>query len=754
MPNVSNFDELFKRALSSLQLNQFEHAIEIFNETLKLQPKHFDSLQLIASCYANLRDYELSIQYFNEAIAISKKNPKVFNNYGFVLAQTGETSLALKMYERALKLDSTYLDALNNTANLYQQIGEFKKSIDIYTRINKIDSSYLQAFFNKGVALQNLQQFELAIKSYNEALRIKSDYFDASFNKASCLKELRLFDESLAIYKELLLRPGFESSVDLLNNCGNLLQAMQIFEDALQLFDRAVMADPYKSITYLNRGNALQRMNRYEEGLKSYDFAIGLDRTNPDFYNNRGNLYQKMGIKDSAMSDYNHALCIAPNHVQTYYNKANLYKESGSILLAHKTYEQCLKIEPNYADAHNNLGNLFKVSGQFSLALNSYNNALKANPTHTEAMVNKGVALQHNLDLEGALDCFNKAINLESDNLKALINKAIILLLKGDFITAWPLYEKRLLDSEFVPKPLLTHKPNLIETDIRTRINLSALLWSEQGVGDEVMFASTFRALQSSVKKLSVKVDPRLIGLFKRSFLNIDFYSKEEEINEDLYDAHLPMGSLGYLFNLNSTNTIAVDSNYLIADTQKSATLFESIIQAFIKSEKGGIISSGKPLICGLSWNSTNPKNGTSRSIRLEDLIDTLNLPGVVLVNLQYPTDDFDSPKKQSLNESGSLITTEVDVFSDLDGFASLINACDLVISIDNSTSHFSAALGKPTWIMLPYSPDWRWMLESNKSYWYSSASLFRQLSPGEWSTTLKTLQSALKELINLRTKG
>ncbi len=754
MPIVSNFDELFKRALSSLQSNQFERAIEIFNETLKLQPKHFDSLQLIASCYANLKDYELSIRYFNEAIAISKKNPKVFNNYGFVLAQTGDTSLAFKMYERALKLDSTYLDALNNTANLYQHIGEFKKAIDIYTRINKIDPSYLQAFFNKGVALQNIQQYELAIKSYNDALRIKVDYFDASFNKASCLKELRLFDESLAIYKDLLLRPGFETSVDLLNNCGNLLQEMQVFEGALELFDRAVLADPYKSITYLNRGNALQRMNRYEECLKSYEFAIGLERTNPSFYNNRGNLYQKMGIKDNAMFDYNLALCLAPNHVQTYYNKANLYKESGSIQLAHKTYEQCLKIDPNFADAHNNLGNLFKDSSQVSLALNSYNNALKANPTHTDAMVNKGVALQHNLDLEGALDCFNNAIDLDNKSLKALINKAIILLLKGEFSAAWPLYEKRLLDSEFVPKPLATHKPNLIKPDTTPPITKTALLWSEQGVGDEVMFASMFRTLQSAVKKLCVTVDPRLIVLFQRSFPNIDFYSKEGEINEDLYDAHLPMGSLGYLFNLNSTNTNAIDSDYLIADTQRSASLFELINETYIKSNKGAIRSLGKPLICGISWKSTNPKNGMARSVGLDDLIDALNFPGVVLVNLQYPIDDFDSFKKQSLNESGSLITTDVDVFNDLDGFASLINACDLVISIDNSTAHFSAALGKPTWILLPYSPDWRWMLESNKSYWYSCATLFRQLSPGEWSSPLNTLQSALHELIKFRAQG
>ena len=83
-----------------------------------------------------------------------------------------------------------------------------------------------------------------------------------------------------------------------------------------------------------------------------------------------------------------------------------------------------------------------------------------------------------------------------------------------------------------------------------------------------------------------------------------------------------------------------------------------------------------------------------------------------------------------------------------------VVSNSSFFIGVDSWAAHFSAALGKPTWILLPYSPDWRWMLESNKSYWYSCATLFRQLSPREWSSPLNTLQSALHELIKFRAQG
>ena len=740
MPTDSRIDLLFNEALTLQQSNQFELAINCYQELLTIKPQHFDALQLLATCYANLNRYDLALFNFSQALALQKKNPKVFNNYGFVLAKVGDTALALKMYEKALKLDSTYLDALNNMANLFQQMENFEKAIDLYSRINKIDKNYIQSYFNKGIALQKLNRFQEALSSYDETLKRNPNHIDALLNKAITLKEMGLLSESKSIYASLLNIPNVTYTFDVYNNFGNLLQEIGSYSEAVDQFNFAILVNPHQAITYCNLGNAFQRMNRFEESLSSYKIAISLLKTNPDFYNNRGNVYQKSGNPQSSLQDYNCAVSLAPSHVQAYYNKANLYKELKQVDLAIKNYQYCLRINPLYADAHNNLGNVYKELNNFSFALASYDRALQLNPSHVDALVNKGVVLQKTLDLSGALKYFDKALSLDFNNSKALVNKAMVLLLEGKLLAAWPHYENRLLDDEFNPLPLRTQKPILKDLSLNVRL----LVWSEQGIGDEVMFASIFTALQKRVKTLSIKVDTRLIPLFERSFPGIIFYSKEEEVSESLYDEHLPIGSLCRALQMDVPAVKALKPEYIFVDRTRSEAIslqLQNKLNSLITSSTPKFI---KPLICGISWKSINPKNGPERSLELDFLLSELKTTGIFFVNLQYPTDDFDALTAQTLNQTGSLMTTDVNIFEDIDGFVSLIDSCDIVITVDNSTAHFSGALGKPTLVLLPFSPDWRWMLGTEKSYWYPSVTLFRQLTVGDWSEPIRDLKKAL----------
>jgi tetratricopeptide (TPR) repeat protein len=740
MSTDSRFELLFKEALTLQQSNQFELAIHRYLELLAIKPQHFDALQLLATCYAHINRYDLAIATFSDALAINKKNPKVFNNYGFVLAKVGDTANALKMYEKALKLDTTYLDALNNLANLFQQMGSFEKAVDLYTRINKIDKNYVQSYFNKGVALQKLNRLPQALSSYEETLKRIPNHVDALLNKAIICKEMGLYEDSKAIYKALLNIPNTSYTFDLYNNYGNLLQAMGSYSEAIDQFDLAIMANPNQAITYSNRGNALQRINRFEESLQSYAIAITLLNTNPDFFNNRGNVHQKSGDPQSSLHDYDYAVSLDPSHVQAYYNKANLYKELGEVELARENYKYCLYLEPRYADAHNNLGNVYKDLNNFSSALISYDDALRFNPSHIDAHVNKGVVLQKTLDLSGALKYFDLALSLDSNNSKALVNKAMVLLLEGKLSEAWPIYENRLHDKEFNPLPLITQKPFL--TDLNS--NIRVLLWSEQGVGDEVMFASMFTNLQRRVRSLIIKVDPRLISLFERSFPGIIFYKKEDEVIESLYDAHLPMGSLCNVLQMDVSDVRGLKPAYIFVDRLQSEATAQSLQKAFDPLKTAPSSGIKKPLFCGISWKSINPKSGLDRSVELDLLLSELKTSEIFFVNLQYPTQDFDDNKAQILNQTGSLITTDINIFEDIDGFVNLIDACDIVLTIDNSTAHFSAALGKPTLVLLPYCPDWRWMLETEKSYWYPSVTLFRQKFWGDWSEPLRAVKTAL----------
>jgi ADP-heptose:LPS heptosyltransferase len=155
----------------------------------------------------------------------------------------------------------------------------------------------------------------------------------------------------------------------------------------------------------------------------------------------------------------------------------------------------------------------------------------------------------------------------------------------------------------------------------------------------------------------------------------------------------------------------------------------------------------------GLSWRSINPQNGKARSLPLIELARMLQQPGVRLVNLQYG----ESRREQDelvRREGITLANAEgVPQDGDLAELANLAAGCDLVVCIDNTLAHLAAALGRPTWVLLPHAPSWRWHLERDDSPWYPTARLFRQPAPGDWQTPLVLLRSALLDLLAERAK-
>jgi len=756
MKDKRRVDSLFKKAVELHQSSEHDRALDLYREVIRLDPKHFDALQLLATLLANANQVSESLELFARAVNVNNKNSKVLNNYGYVLALSGDLTLAQKMYERALKLDPNYLDALNNLANLFQQLGQFEHSVVLYDRVNQLDSSYVQAYFNKGIALQRLSKLGEALSSYDQAIRLKPDYYDAYLNQATVLRDLGEHQAALSIYRNLLTSLQGPATFDVHNNCGNLLQKMGMLEDALAHFDQAVLANPYQAITYSNRGNVLQRLGRNEEAILSYGVAITLDAKCSDYYNNRGNALQNTLSLDLALGDYLRAIEMSPGQALAYYNRGNLYKIQKKLDLALESYSLALRIDPGYADAHNNLGNILKDLNQLGPAKSAYELALKFNPYHLDAINNKGVTLQRLLDLEGAVTCFDKAIQLNPSSIKPYVNKAIVLFLQGKFSEAWSLYQLRLGDPDLIAHPLNTVKPLLSDlkklTDLNSDHHAQArlLIWSEQGVGDAVMFASMLASVQVLVKELIVTVDRRLIPLFERSFPNICFVDKDVQVDPTRYDFHLPMGNLGLVLEMDETKIKTLPNAYLKTNPKECEALKLQLSEQLRLRQKE---APEKSILCGISWQSNNPSNGADRTIDAQHLLEALRVDGVSFVNLQYTppaaSDTHIESKAQTnrLEETG-LITTDVDNYEELDRLAALISACDVVISIDNSTVHLSAAQGKPTWVLLPVMPDWRWMLGRSDSPWYASVELFRQKSWADWGPTLETLKQKLAHLV------
>jgi hypothetical protein len=257
---------------------------------------------------------------------------------------------------------------------------------------------------------------------------------------------------------------------------------------------------------------------------------------------------------------------------------------------------------------------------------------------------------------------------------------------------------------------------------------------AEQGVGDQILFCSMIKDMQSLCRDLIVQADGRLLGLLARSFTgNIRFIDELNMPHAALFDYHITMGDLGKYLRFEKYHFRDSAGGYLLADKARTKDLRNVLADN----------CSGK--IYGLSWHSSGEcYSNRKKSIPLELLLSPLVKQRRIFVSLQYG--NFSGEIRQARSCLGANIkeVSSVDNASDLDGLASLICACDEVITISNTTAHLCGALGVPTHLLVPASPLWYWGNRGNRSIWYKSITLYRQRNISDWSGVAADLSKAL----------
>jgi len=252
------------------------------------------------------------------------------------------------------------------------------------------------------------------------------------------------------------------------------------------------------------------------------------------------------------------------------------------------------------------------------------------------------------------------------------------------------------------------------------------------------MFASLLPETRKKVKHLCVLVDPRLLGVMKRSMPDIEFLPRGQAVDERHYDSHISMGSLPRWYRNTVLSFEDQPKGYLLADPVRVQVLRQGL-QAFLTPHE--------VVTCwvGVSWRSKSLESGQSRSLDLVTLAKALHAPGVQLVNLQYG--NVDDEIEACFEQTGIRVhqVKAVDNFSDIDGLMALMKALDAVVSVDNVTVHLSGALHQPVLALLPHPSDWRWMQGASQSPWYPSVQLLRQKTTGDWTPVMNTLVDLFK---------
>ena len=420
---------------------------------------------------------------------------------------------------------------------------------------------------------------------------------------------------------------------------------------------------------------------------------------------------------------------IFPNNYFLYNIGGQCYHHLYQYELAINCYDESIKKNPNYADVFNNKANALAGLQKFDEAIPFFNQAIKINPDFDLAYFNLGISAMHLRLFDLSIQSFNKAIELEPNCEKYKFAKATLLLMYGDFKNGWALWDSRLkLDKLFSPK-LETNRPVWTgNTDAKL------LVWPEQGIGDQILYSPLLANLNEKCSELIVILDSRLIPLLTRSIGDFcTLYPDNGKESELDFDEHIPMGSLCQYFRVNEKDFESSRYGFLKDDTVKTAYIKKNILSSAPLNNK----------LCGISWKSSN-KN-VHKNIPLKSFIESLDLKGYTYVNLQYgdTTDEIKSIR----DELGIDIISydEVDNFNDIDGLTSLIQACDVVISIDNLTCQLSGALGKKTHLLLTYGGGWwGWMADRSDSPWYNSVKIYRQGSDRNLSNLFLQLKQEL----------
>lgn len=456
----------------------------------------------------------------------------------------------------------------------------------------------------------------------------------------------------------------------------------------------------------------------------------------------------RLGQLPAALAALERAQELRPNMAALPGHRAVVLEDLGRFDEALQAYAQALALDPNDASIWANRGTLLKRLTRWREAVHDLQRACQLEPTQVAHFYNLAVVWQGMGELLAAQHVLKRALRLQPQHAEAQWNLALCTLLQGQWAAGWPAHEARWRKQGGQwSRPLQTPHPRW-EGESGVRL----LLWAEQGVGDEVFFASMLAQARKRVSALTVTCDGRLLPLMRRSFADIDFVDKAQIVPLEQYDRHLPVGSLGQLFRRHDSDFAVHRPPFLRPDAER-VRIFRAQLHACAQQMVADQLA---VVWVGVSWKSANPQSGAERSLALTDLVGALQagaqavapsprVPRVCLVNLQYGDVDAELQALQMSAGVQVLQLPGLDTKNDLDGLAALIQACDLVVSVQNATLHLAGAIGRPMWPLLRHVPDWRWQMHRTDSPWYPSAHLVRQPRPGDWRGALQVLAQRMQ---------
>ena len=785
----------FERAMALHRAGRLAEAEQGYWHILRAQPRHFDSLHMLGVIYAQrgnhaeavrqidvaletnpnvaaahnnrgnalreLKRLDEALASYDRAITLQPDFAEAFNNRGVALAELTRPEEARASHDRAIALKADYAEAFCNRGNVLKELNHLEEALASYDRAIGLQPEHAESFHNRAIALRKLNCMNEALASYDQAITLKADFFEAFHSRANVLRELRRPHEALASYdRAIALKPD---DVEAHNARGIALRELKCLEDALASYDRAITLKPDFAEACYNQGNVFMELKRLDEALATYDRAIALKPNYAEAFSNRGIALRELKHLEEALASFDRAIVLKPNYAEAFSNRGIALRDLKCPEEALASFDRAIALQPDYAEAFNNRGvaladlkraeealasydraialqadyaealcnrgNVLWELGASKEALMSFDRAIALQPNYAEAFSNRGIALAELTRLDEALASYDRAIALKPDYAGAHLNRSLALLLGGDYGAGWEEYEWRWKTGQLPPREISS--PQWQGEDFSGK---EILLYAEQGFGDVLQFTRYAPLVKAAGGKVILEAPAPLVRL-ARTVEGVDqVIAFGDQIPQ--IDFCCPLLSLPKVLRT-ELSSIPAQIPYLAANS--SAVVAWQKRLADLPGLRVGIAWAGNPR----PDQPDAARIDRRRSLTLRHFAKIVDVPGVSFVSLQKG----ETASQTQSPPPGLLVHDWTDELDDFADTAALIEALDLVISVDTSVVHLAGALGKPVWLLNRFDTCWRWLVDRDDSPWYPTLRQFRQPKPGDWDHVMMNVRTALKQL-------
>lgn len=525
-----------------------------------------------------------------------------------------------------------------------------------------------------------------------------------------------------------------------------LLQSVELrnegrWAEALACLEAAIAINPQLPFCQLDRARALSALQRHDEAIESLDA----------FWGQAPRLAEvealKAEIREAGLSALTQRLSEQPDDPAARLQRGNLFRLSGRYPEALADYACVLARQPEHVDACTQQAAVFVAQGRYAEAIAAYTLALRQLPECAELWYNLGNVRQFLGRFEAARQTYQRAIACRPDFAEAHMEIALCWLAEGNYAAGWPLYEwrwrTRQMQTGYLPSmqplwlggyahPACRSAGCPVADTTYGLAGKTLLVWAEQGLGDTLQFVRFVPALLAQAGQVVLRVQATLRHLLE------GFDARIRVIGDDAplppHDVHCPLLSLPLALGLDHVPQCLRAPHaaaYLQADRAHVANWQK-------------LLGRKEKMRVGIAW--AGRQSGVPNHSR--------DLPLAVLAPLAAIDADWISVQKEHPANDASPQDVLPGLFSyaallnDMSDAAALVESLDLVISADTAVAHLAGALGKPCWLMLRYSAEWRWLRERRDSPWYPGMRLFRQPAPGDWAAVIAEICNELRAVL------